>query len=203
MLSRVGTLYLAALIVGLGTIGLQFVLSHIGGDVGHGMDGMGGHDFGHDLGHGGLGHDGDGPNVLAGAAVFLSFRFWTFALMAFGMVGAALHYLALAGFSTTLVLSIVVGVISGLAASLTFRALSRGVTSSETTQDAVGKVGRVLVPAHKGQTGKVRIEIKGKTLDVLATSDAEVVEGDHVLVVEMRGTSAHVEPVSGGESGPQ
>ncbi|MBI5533419.1 MAG: hypothetical protein HY898_11935 [Deltaproteobacteria bacterium] len=134
--------------------------------------------------------------ALAGAAaLFLSMRFWTFALMAFGIVGAALHYLELCGFVGTLALALGSGVGSGMLAAWVFRNLTRGVSSSETVTDAVGHVARVLVPMKKGQSGKVRVQIKGKVIDMIATTDAESIEGDEVLVVEMRDTAAHVEPV--------
>jgi membrane protein implicated in regulation of membrane protease activity len=190
MLRRVGIFYLAALIIGLGTIALQFILSHSGTDMSHDMDmGSGGADGGHDLSH-----DMQGP-LMGAAALFLSMRFWTFALMAFGIVGTALHYLDLCGAAGTLVLAAGSGFGSGLLAAWVFRNLTRGVSSSETSADAVGHVARVLVPMKKGQSGKVRVQIKGKVIDMVATTDSESIEGDEVLVVEMRDTSAHVEPV--------
>lgn len=188
-----GIVYLAALIIGLGTIGLQFILSQVGG-------GDGGHDVG---GHDGEldadgeldgGDHGDADGGLVGAAaLFLSMRFWTFGLMAFGIVGAALHYLDLAGFVTALVLSSALGIGSGLLASWLFRNLTKGVTSAETSADAVGQLARVLVPVSPTSPGKVRIKIKGKVIDMIATTDSELVEGQEVLVVEMRDTAAHVE----------
>jgi membrane protein implicated in regulation of membrane protease activity len=202
MLRVVGIVYLAALVLGLGTLLLQTLLSHGGGEVGH-ADDLGAEVEHGEMEHGAEGEGGHGTEAhaagLAGAAaLLLSTRFWTFALAAFGMAGAALHYLHLAGVVLTLVLASGSGLGSGLVAALVFRAVKQGVSSSSTPDDAVGKVGRVLVPVRKGQTGKVRIEVKGKTLDVLATTDgAEVAEGDSVLVVEMRGSSACVEPMPG------
>jgi membrane protein implicated in regulation of membrane protease activity len=182
----VGILYLVALILGLGTIGLQFVLSHVSADLDHDHDFSGGHDVSPE--------HGDADGALSGAAaLFLSMRFWTFALMAFGLVGSALHYLELCNWIVCLVLASGSGLGSGLLAAWVFKNLTKGVTSSESNTDAVGQVARVLVPVSKEHPGKVRIKLKGKVVDMVATTDAEVLEGDEVLVVEMRDTSAHVE----------
>lgn len=188
MLRDVGLIYLAALIIGLGTQVLQFVMAHAGGgDAGHEIEVHDGaeHDISHAETESGVG---------GAAALFLSMRFWTFGLMAFGMVGAAIHYLNLAGVLVSATVSGVFGIACGLLAAAVFRNLTRGVSSSETSADAVGQVGRVLVPAEKGHAGKVRIQLKGKVVDLLATSESDLSEGDEVLVVEMRGTDAHVEP---------
>jgi len=189
----VGIVYLVALILGLGTISLQFLLSHVGTDLGHDVDLAG---VGHDLGGaGGSSHDHPGSIATSPAGLFLSSRFWTFGLMAFGMVGAALHYLELCPGAIAAVLSTSSGFVSGFVAALAFRKLTQGVSSSETATDAVGQVGRVLVPVSKGHAGKIRVQIKGKTIDMLATGEAELQEGDNVLIVEVDGTNARVEPV--------
>lgn len=186
----VGLIYLAALILGLGTLALQFILSHGGGDAGdHAFEADGGAEADHDLGHG----EAQGAGIGGAAALFLSMRFWTFGLMSFGMVGAAIHYLNLCNAIACALVSGVFGVGSGLLASFVFKNLTRGVSSSESATDAIGQLGRVLVPASKEHAGKVRIQIKGKVVDLLATSDSDVAEGEEVLVVEVRGTNAHVE----------
>jgi membrane protein implicated in regulation of membrane protease activity len=80
-------------------------------------------------------------------------------------------------------------------ASWTFRALAGADTTSSSAEanDAVGQVGRVLVPCTRGQKGKVRIELRGQTLDLIATTDdEELASGSCVLVEEMRGMTAHV-----------
>lgn len=184
-----GLIYLAALILGLGTLALQFVLSHGGGDAGdHSFEVDGGAEADHDMGHA----EAEG-GVGGAAALFLSMRFWTFGLMAFGMVGAAMHYLNLCNAIVCALISGVFGVVSGLLAAYVFSKLTRGVSSSESASDAIGQVGRVLVAASKERPGKVRIQIKGKVVDLMATSDSDVTEGEDVLVVEVRGTNAHVE----------
>ena len=215
-----GIIYLAALVLGLGTLTLQFVLSHIGGADADGdgdvddlhldggaeeldFDGEVDHEL--ELGHGDLTHGADaghGTTVGDAVGVFLSMRFWTFALMAFGMVGSLLHYLNLSGFGVGLALAIVSGLFSGLAAALTFRMLKGTVSSSTSQDETIGKMAKVTVPLHKGSLGKVRILVKGKRVDMLAITDAESVDaGDEVVVVEFRGDHALVEPI--GKSEPR
>lgn len=202
----VGIVYLAALIIGLGTLTLQLVLSHIdGGDHadadGH-MDAEAHlhadvHDLavdaGHELDHADAGtHDG----ADSAASMLLSMRFWTYALMAFGLVGTALHYLALAGAVLTPVLAVVAGLCSGTTAALVFRALKPAVSSATTQDETLGRVARVTVPVRKGGLGKVRVEMRGRHIDLLAVSDrSDVDPGEQVVVVEFRGNHALVEPL--------
>jgi membrane protein implicated in regulation of membrane protease activity len=193
----VGIFYLAALIIGFGTIALQLFLSgdhdadaeggaHVGDAAADGeLDGSGEADPA--AGHGAHGEGGFLP-------IFLSLRFWTFALLAFGLSGTLLHYLDLANAVVTLAVAAGLGVASGLLASLTFRALARAeLSSAATSRDAVGQIGRVLVPLGKSRRGKIRIELKGQTVDLLATTDDEELEaGQMVVVEELRDTTAHV-----------
>jgi membrane protein implicated in regulation of membrane protease activity len=200
----VGIIYLAALVLGLGTLTLQFVLAHAGGaDADADADGVddlaadGDADHAMEAGsHGGVAH-----GAMDAVGVFLSMRFWTFALMAFGMVGSLLHYLDLSGFGLSIALSIASGLVSGLAAALIFRALKGSVSSAMGQDDTVGKMAKVTVPLRKGSLGKVRVVVKGKQVDMLATTDADAIQtGDDVVVVEFRGEHAFVEPIekSGG-----
>jgi membrane protein implicated in regulation of membrane protease activity len=196
----VGIIYLAALVLGLGTLTLQFVLSHAGGADAEadadadGVDDLSDGDADHALeagSHGDVAH-----SALSTVGVFFSMRFWTFALMAFGMVGSLLHYLDLSGFGLSLALSITSGLVSGLSAALIFRALKGSVSSAMGQDDTIGKMAKVTVPLRKGSLGKVRVVVKGKQVDMLATTDAEAIQtGDEVVVVEFRGEHAFVEPI--------
>ena len=177
-----GILYLAALIVGVGTIAMQLLFS------GHGDADADAH-LDVDADHGHVGH-GDGGFL----PIFLSLRFWTFAFLAFGMVGTLLHYFRMTTSPVTIGLAVAMGLVSGLAASLTFRLLSRAeMSSGGSTTDAVGSVGKVLVPVSRRAHGKVRIELKGQTVDLLATTDEDDLEaGDMVLVEEVDSGTARV-----------
>lgn len=188
-----GIVYLATLIVG----GLTLLIQFVGvGDA----DGDGGHDVGGDAeahvdADGGVDDHGgdhlDGPTVLA---TFLSLRFWTFALMAFGLTGTLLHQFELMNRGIVPFVALAMGFGSGAFASWTFRALARASTTSGAESDeAVGQVGKVLVPFSKDRRGKVRIQLRGQTLDYLATTEeAELEAGAEVLIEEMRGDSVHV-----------
>jgi membrane protein implicated in regulation of membrane protease activity len=180
-----GVLYLAALIVGLGVLGLQFVMGSSGSDA-----------EASDLDHAEGDHHG---HLDAGiVAIFLSIRFWTFGLMAFGLVGSALHFLSLASPLVTAILAGLMGLGSGTLANLTFRFLTRThVSSGAEAADAIGQVGRVLIPIERGKRGKIRIAVRGQTVDLLASTDDErLKDGDLVVVEELRGTTAHVSRAS-------
>jgi membrane protein implicated in regulation of membrane protease activity len=187
---------LAALVFGLGTALVQLFMGSDGdadadvhGDLDHG-----------DLDHGDLDH-GDAGDVEGHAdggigilPIFLSLRFWVFGLMAFGLVGTPLHYLALAPAGMTAVLAGAMGVVCGGSASWVFKALSRqNVSSGGAETDPVGHVGKVLIPLTGSGRGKVRVQVKGQTLDLLArTDETELGEGELVLVEEMRDGEAQV-----------
>ena len=183
-----GTLYLASLIVGLGVLVLQLAM---GGKSGDGVDADGdGVADDAEAGH-------DGKELAHGSdfvSLFLSTRFWIFTALAFGLSGSLIHFLALASTLATVLIAGGAGVSSGLFASLAFRAVKRAATtSSAATTDAVGQVGRVLVSVTKGKVGQVRVELKGSSVDMLATTDDdEIARGEAVLIEDVRGHVAHV-----------
>ncbi|MEO7096390.1 MAG: NfeD family protein, partial [Polyangiales bacterium] len=127
-------------------------------------------------------------------SVFLSARFWTFLLLAFGLVGGLITFFRFAGPVATGIIAVVAGLASGLFAALVLRALRKSSASSSTTlSDAIGTVGRVLIPCAKGKVGKVRLQMKGQAVDVMAmTNDAEIPAGETVVVDDVRGGMAHV-----------
>jgi membrane protein implicated in regulation of membrane protease activity len=189
-----GAIYLAALIIGLGVLGLQFFLGGDGhGDAGHAL-GDGDHGDAHASGDKALATAGGGHADFGVVAIFLSLRFWTFGALGFGLVGSIAHFAAIASPLLTAIAAIVMGVGSGALASSVFNALSKTqVSSGAEARDAIGQVGRVLVPIKGGARGKIRIELRGQTVDLLATADdAELGAGDQIVIEEMRGTTAHV-----------
>jgi hypothetical protein len=159
--------YLLALAVGAGLAGMQ-VLGHHGG------------------GHGGGSHE--------AAWTFLSTRFWAFALLATGIAGSAMTIFQLAGPVLTAMISIPTGLGLGAGAHVGLRALGgREVTSTASLSSAVGNLGRVLLPPAPGTTGKIRLMLKGQSVDVLATTDDSGIEKDaQVVVAEIRDGVAHV-----------
>jgi membrane protein implicated in regulation of membrane protease activity len=179
-----GMVYLASLVVGLGVLVVQLAM---GGKSADGVDADG---DGHH-------HDHDGKELAHGSdfvSLFLSTRFWIFAALAFGLSGSLIHWLQLAGVLATALIAGGAGVSSGLFAALAFRAVKRAATTtSADTTDAVGQVGRVLVGVTKGKVGQVRVQLKGSSVDMLATTDDdEIARGESVLVEDVRGEVAHV-----------
>ncbi len=172
---RMTAVYAGALVAGLGILVAQLI--------------MGDH-------HGG--HDGELLAVADDAvALFLSSRFWVFFALAFGLSGTLLSALALAPPAAVGAVAGAAGLAAGLFASLAFRALRRGaVRTSADAGEAVGHTGRVLVACGKGGVGKVRVVLKGQSVDLLATTDEEagLGRGDDVLVESVRGEVARVSP---------
>lgn len=189
-----GIIYLAALIVGFGTIALQLLMAGSGdGDADSGSgadaeadasgdaDASGEADGGADDG-GGHGHSHGETGFLP---IFLSLRFWTFGLLAFGLSGTMMHFMALAASSLALGIAVCLGFGSGMLAAWTVKALGRAqIDSGGHSRDAIGQIGKVLVPCEKGGRGKVRIELKGQTLDFLATTDEDALKAGDLVLVE-------------------
>ena len=162
----------------------------------------------------GGGHDGDadadaGPSQgidhgvvdshgsVAGLfTAFLSLRFWMFFLAFFGLTGLTLDGLDLIESSpVALVISLAMGLVTGQVTVAVFRSLSASETSTAASaHDYVGKSGRVLVSFGPGSLGKLRLTLKGTTVDVLATSDDErpFTSGDEAMVIQMNDTTAMV-----------
>lgn len=186
-----GIFYLAALIVGFGTIALQLLM---GGAGDADADAGGDADADTDVDHGDVDHgDGHGEHGHADGGflpIFLSLRFWTFSFLAFGLSGSMLHFLNWASSTTTLIVALSLGLLSGIGVSWVFRALGRAqTTSGGTARDAVGQVGKVLVPCSKGGRGKVRIELRGQTVDFMVTTDEEALAAGDLVLVEDVDTS--------------
>lgn len=159
--------YLCALVASVGIFVLQ--LAH-GADQDHEV-----HDD-HD-------HDDGDEHSARPWTLLISVRFWSFALLAFGLVGTALTLLQLTGPVVAGAIAVVMGVTSGLATALLLRWLRRSSPSSHaTSSDVVGRVGRVLVPIEGGARGKVRVEVKGHARDFVASSGDALREGETVVV---------------------
>lgn len=118
---------------------------------------------------------------------FFSLRFWTFGGCFFGLTGVILSLLNPA-LSPQFVLwvSIAVGVISGTAMVWTLRLLQRQQADSMVrADDLLGLPTLVEIPFDQNSRGKVRLSIKGSTLDLIAmTEDSQgFARGDQAFVV--------------------
>jgi len=162
-------LYVAALVLALGAFAIQLLGGHH--DVG-----------GHDASHGG---DGDHEHEASAWSLVASVRFWSFALLAFGIVGTALTTLDLAGDLTAALLASGSGLGSGFFAAGVIRRLSsKPATSHAGSADVIGKIGRVIVPLVPGGLGKIRVELKGAAVDYAARAKETVAAGESVVVEE-------------------
>jgi hypothetical protein len=144
--------------------------------------------------HDEMGHEGQD---WVGRLPFLSFRFWTWGVTFFGLTGLAL---TLGGTSAALIplLAAVGGVGSGWGASYVLGRLTRDTVGAlPEASTHVGRVGKLLLPLHKGARSKIRLSIGGVASDLLAETDLEdeIPAESAVLVVGMRDHVAVVEPI--------
>ncbi len=142
-----------------------------------------------------LGAHGDAAGFLY---LFLSLRFWIFFLAFFGLTGIVMDVAGLVSHELIgLALAIGMGFLVGTGATSAIRMLSKERSGEAVeSKDYVGKTARVLVPFEGERVGKVRVEIGGRSVDLLATAveeDAERYGGkEEVLIVEMDGSRARV-----------
>ncbi len=126
---------------------------------------------------------------------FVSVRFWVFFLCFFGLTGTVFTLLVLAGKWGTLIAAMAMGALTGFAASFIIQRLRRsevGVVINE--EDFKGQEGTVLLPLGPGSKGKVRLQVRGQTIDLVAqTSGPDLIErGRKVLVIDFQGNEAIV-----------
>ncbi len=198
-------LYLFSLIVGAVLLGGSILLGGKGADADGDVDLDAGGDLDADADLDGgvdkdvsVGGHGDFSGFLT---TFLSLRFWTFFLAFFGLTGLVLDLFALVGSPwITLALALAMGLGTGAGAMAALRKLA-GETSGKAVEsgDYIGKTARVVVPFGAAGVGKVRVEIKGNSVDLLASGvEEDAFEGrDEVLIVEMEGARARVARVDG------
>lgn len=192
-------LYLFALIVGGVLLGASILLGgdhdsdadaegdlHAGVDVDLDADAdvEGGHDLAHDHDPGVGGHGGADFFLWS----FRSIRFWTFFLAFFGLTGLALTWLGLVDSQWLgLGLAVGTGALTGLGAAAVLRSLGTDETANvASSADYIGRTGKVVLPVRRGGVGKVRVQLRGTTVDVLATTDEEEFSPrDEAMIIEM------------------
>ena len=174
-------LYLIAIVLGGGSLLVQMFAGGDHGDAGHGLD------------HGDVTHP-DGPGIL-------STRSLVYALFTFGFVGGLLHIPRVVEPRTALLVAIVSAVAAGAAVGYVFQSLGHAGASGAAGLDELrGRRARVLVDCAHGRRGKVRVQLKGHQVDVLATTDEDrIAEGAEVMIVDVREGVAHV--ATGGSQG--
>lgn len=194
------TLYLVCLAFG----GILLLVSVFAGELGGDADVDFGHDvgFGHDVDVGG--HDLDGGHVgdhdgqtLHTVFQYVSFRAVVFFLAFFGLTGAVLTWLGSA-WVVTLVVSIGMGVVSGGGIQWVIGYLQRTESGQGfDLKQLEGSRARVLLECTRAQRGKISVDIRERTMQLLALVAEEAsrdrfASGDTVIVVSVRDGVAYV-----------
>jgi membrane protein implicated in regulation of membrane protease activity len=156
-------IYLGAVAFGL-TLLVASLFLHGGKDTGHGHDSA----------------------AALGWAPITSLRFWVF-LFSFGG-GAGLALTQLGSSETVSAIGAAgVGWVSGtLAVAVVRRLTKQSVSSAIGASELVGMTGTLMLPAGPSKPGKVRVEIKGRTEDYVATvvdDGGDLPSGTPVLIV--------------------
>jgi membrane protein implicated in regulation of membrane protease activity len=126
---------------------------------------------------------------------FVSVRFWIFFLCFFGLTGSVFSLFHLAGKWPVLILALAVGVATGLAAVLIIKYLrTHEVGQAPTEEDLKGLEGVLLLPLAPGTKSKVRLDLHGQTVDLVAVSDEpdSIETGRRVVVIDIRDNQAVV-----------
>jgi hypothetical protein len=141
---------------------------------------------GKDTDHGDGSHAHDGGDLGFGWLPVGSLRFWVFLLTFGGGAGLALTAL---GSSTAVaaVGALAIGWASGAVAIGVVRSLSKHSVSSDVgAAELVGATGTLVLPVGPGRPGKVRVALKGRTEDYVATiveDGGELPSGSAVLII--------------------
>ena len=128
---------------------------------------------------------------------FLSMRFWTFALAAFGATGAMLTLLGVWPFVVAAIASAVGGGIGWGTATL-FRRLRNEVVTAPTTLGAYrGEEAKVVLPIRAGAMGKVAVQGPEGRVEMFARSSASrtLEPSDAVVIIRVVDGIAEVAPL--------
>ncbi len=158
---------------------------------------------------GGLDLDGDTPDLdfdaqvdtdlqllrkVKGAYIFslnilTSFKFWTVGGFFFGLTGLSLGWVQPNWPSQLIfIIALIMGIVLGGTLAMALRHLARRHADSLIrTEDFAGRVGIVELPFDSKSKGKVRLELRGSVLHMIALTDdtKQFVPGDKVLVVNV------------------
>lgn len=97
-----------------------------------------------------------------------------------------------------ILISLTIGIALGIAIVILIQIQRRAevINSMGSLENAVGLWGTVEIPFNRQNRGKVRVVIKGSTLDLSAITDAEgeLNPGDRVFVVAAKGNRILVVP---------
>lgn len=120
----------------------------------------------------------------------ISFKFWTFFLCFFGLTGTVLSGLGLwSSLVGVLSASLVMGGGAGLWVAFLMHKFGSGEYDRAVSQrEYLGAAAKVLVPVSNETTGKVRLRLRGRSIDMLAEpykSSEQFDKGDECFVVDV------------------
>lgn len=146
-------------------------------------------------GHTNLSHSHHGSSLGAAALQLFSLQLWTYLLAFGGLTGLLLRTLGHVGEPLAGLCALGVGLGTALTARKVLRGMTREVDSG--TVDAerlLGATAEVLVPADAGKTGKVRLSVRGQTVDLLARAPdgSALTAGAEVVILDVKDGVAEV-----------
>ncbi len=126
---------------------------------------------------------------------FLSLRFWVYFMAGFGLIGTILSVFQMAPVPMIMGISLGFGAVIGTAVAWIMRALKLNEKDESVRErDFMGVSGQLTVLPRNGEPGKIRMTIKGESIDMLAlpANETEFERGEEVVVVGMEGTRVRV-----------
>jgi len=139
--------------------------------------------------------DADGAD-FGDLSVFLKFKFWTFFFAFFGLCGFLLLKLGVAPL-LSLAVSIPVGVVAGFSMGWILERLKARQRGSHATLDnLLGRDAVVQTAVRGALSGSIRVELGGRTIDLIANSEVEerIEAGEKVTIIAFEGGRARVVP---------
>jgi len=126
----------------------------------------------------------------------VSLKFWTFAAAFFGLTGVLFEGLSLWSSQIgVLALSLGVGVAMGTAMAYLIHIADQGAGEGLTEPDYLGASADVRLPIRADKTGKVRVRLRGRIIDMradLAEGEQPLEMNDDCFVIEVDGNTATV-----------
>ena len=123
---------------------------------------------------------------LSMVSILTTFKFWTFGSCFFGLTGLLLSALTRLGEAPIAAIAAVIGLCFGCAIAIILQSLRYNQTDSLVrSDDLVGMTGIVELPFDANGPGKVRLKVKGTTVDYLAFTDdpMPLTQGTPVVVM--------------------
>lgn len=106
---------------------------------------------------------------------WFSFKFYTFATCFFGLTGLLMSVIGMGESLLGIGLSAAMGLFAGLGVSYMLHVAGSEAAAVRTTteRDFLGAQAKVLLPIEKGERGRIRVNIQGRTVDMRAETEEE------------------------------